>query len=136
MVWHDVMAALVGLTGYVVSVLQNQLEDRELSDSGVLPLPLDDKLVVVVLDARLLIDVEAESIRLLEGLLQKTKWLRPLLSSRLYKILSDHVVDVEQVMSVLTGILHQLIWQGSLPPIGKLVLLVGLDVAIPLQEVS
>jgi len=46
------------------------------------------------------------------------------------------VVDEEQAVSVFAGIVGHLLWQRSYPPVCNLVLLVGVDVAVVLEQVG
>jgi len=58
------------------------------------------------------------------------------LGSILVQIYTQSVVDIEQVVSVLPRIPDHLRWKRSHPPIGQLILLVSVDLAVDKEEVG
>lgn len=58
------------------------------------------------------------------------------MDSLIDELVAKHVVDVEEVVRVLAGVLHHLSWKWSLPPVSKLVFLVSKDTTIGLKKES
>ena len=55
--------------------------------------------------------------------------------SCLYQFLSHHIINVEQIVSVLTSVLQHLFVERSQSPISELILLVSTDLTVALEEI-
>ena len=134
MIRQDVVITFVRHASNIVTELQEHFEHAHLRIGRMNALPLNDHVVVEVLYERLLPSGETKHIGLLVNLLKKSHLVTCLLCGLSDEVLTNAIVDIEQIVGVFASVFQHLGWQRSLSPVCQLVLLVGNDVAVLLQE--